>query len=115
VQNYLRVAYQNAVIQFARNFIRNSKMKYMDHTELCDFLNSHTWDDEVNRAFYWNWDSLQGLTKIEQDVMVLKANGYYHEEIKRLTKYQGTLSGLRNIYERARKKVLAKYPLSGPK
>ncbi len=114
VRNYLRAAYQNAVRRFAKNFIRNSKMKCMDHKELCDFLNSHAWDDDVNRAFYWDWDSLQGLTPMEQAVMTLKANGYYHEEIKRLTKYQGTVSGLRNIYERARKKVLAKYPLAGP-
>ncbi len=114
VQNYLRTAYQNAVRRFAKNFIRNSIMKCMDHKDLCDYLNIHSWDDPVNRAFYWDWDSLQGLTDMEQAVMTLKANGYYHEEIKRLTKYQGTLSGLRNVYERARKKVLAKYQLTGP-
>lgn len=114
IQTYCNKAYQNTVRRYAKNFIRNSKMKCMDHKDLCDYLSTHSWDDEVNRAFYWEWDSLQGLTDMEQAVMTLKANGYYHEEIKRLTKYQGTLSGLRNVYERARKKVLAKYPLTGP-
>jgi hypothetical protein len=115
VQNYLIAAYRTTVKNFARNFIRNSKMDYMDHKELCDFLNSHNWDSEENRAFYWDWDSLQGLTEMEQSVMALKANGFFHEEIKKITKYNGTLSGLRNVYERARKKVLAKYQLLAQK
>lgn len=115
VQNYLIAAYRTTVKNFARNFIRNSKMNYMDHKELCNFLNSHNWDSEVDRAFYWDWDSLQGLTDMEQSVMVLKANGFFHEEIKKKTKYNGTVEGLRKIYERARKKVLDKYQLLAKK
>lgn len=88
-------------------------MNYMELSELCVFLNKHNWDTEIDRAFYWDWNSLQGLTEMEQSVMILKANGFLHEEIKRITKYSGTLSGLRNIYERSRKKVLAKLALLG--
>ena len=115
VYQYCRTAYQNAVRRFSGDFIRNSEINYMEHKDLSNFINSHSWDNEVDRAPYWKWDILQGLTEIEQDILVLKVNDFRYEEIKRLIKYSGTLSGLRNVYERAKKKVLAIHPLLAQK
>ena len=62
-------------------------------------------DNEPDREPYWKYPVLQGLTDLEQDVLILKSDDYHYKEIKRLLRYEGSIEGLYQICSRARKKA----------
>jgi hypothetical protein len=63
------------------------------------------YDTEPYREPYWKHPLLQGLSKLEQDVLILKSDYYSYEEIHRLISYKGSIEGLYQICCRARKKA----------
>ena len=106
IKQYCRTAYENAVKRYAKQYIKNSKIKYMNLEQLLD-MPEHLihYDNEPDRDPYWKYPLLQGLTDIEQDVLFLKSDNYSYEEIERLINYEDSIAGLYKICSRARKKA----------
>lgn len=119
IENYCYRCYKNLVIKFAKqNSITAKRMQYSygSEKELYEFLVADNPDSRVSiKNDKWKWASLKVLSDTEKKVVDLRSTGYSHKEIKRMIDYNGTVSGLRNIYDRARKKVIAEYKLLGKK
>ncbi len=115
IENYCYRCYKNLVIKFAKqNSIRMKTMKYSygSEQELYQFLVADNPNSRLSiKNDTWDWDCLQVLSITEKKIIDLRSKGYSHKEIKRMIDYNGTLSGLRNMYDRARKKVIAEYEL----
>lgn len=110
IKSYCRKAYKNVVMDFARKYIKVTKkedrtLEFMTKEKLLDL--KRRWDnDDPPCNYYWEYDCLEGLTPFEKKVIFLKyTKQCSNAEIIWVTKYQGTESGLRNVYFRAVKKI----------
>lgn len=108
LQKYCRVAYARVIQKYMnkRRKVKemNREMTYLG--ELDNFVRIES-GSESDRVEYWEHPLLQGMTILEQDVILCRAKELHYKEIKRLIKYDGPEEGLRQVMNRAQQKAIS--------
>lgn len=105
IKNYYRIAFKNVVIDFARRYKMNDRMRYMTVEKLAELVETFKYDDP-DCLYYWDYECFEGLNDFEQAVLFLKyVKNCYSAEVIRLLKYDGTENNIRQICWAAKQKI----------